>query len=306
MPAVSVLMSAYNESPDFLTEAIESVLRQTFADFEFIILLDNPDNDAARQLISRYARTDKRIRFVINERNLGLARSLNKGIDLAMGEYVCRMDADDVSEPNRIEVQLNQLETARLDLVGSCMTVIDENGVALDSANSIPQSAKSVAKALRYNNCVPHPTWLGRKAVFDLHYRLVPLCEDYDLLMRAALSGFSLGNVKSELVRYRMSQKSVSRSHLYDQFLFQRELTKAYSRGEYADIQAVEARVIEHSSPKAAQRYASANRAFNDGLTYLRTRRPLDAMISFLRVPLLSPSYSNKVYRLLRTALIRG
>ena len=110
MCLVSVIMSTYKEEEIFLRQAIESILDQTYKDFEYIIILDNPDNDLHIKIIEEYTNIDKRIKFYINKKNIGLTASLNKGLELAKGIYICRMDADDISISNRIENQKKYLE----------------------------------------------------------------------------------------------------------------------------------------------------------------------------------------------------
>ena len=100
MPEVSVIMSTYNEKLQYLTEAIESVLNQTFKNYEFIIILDNPQNDAIRDCVYQYAEKDFRIKVIENDSNIGLTKSLNKAIQNANGKYMSRMDADDIMHKN--------------------------------------------------------------------------------------------------------------------------------------------------------------------------------------------------------------
>lgn len=306
MPAVTVLMSTYNERPAILGEAVESILKQSYVDFELLIINDNPDNGELGTSLSLISSRDSRVRIVTNERNLGLALSLNRGLELAKGNFICRMDADDISEPNRIERQLSYLRSFELDLVGSAMTVIDETGQTLYAAESIPHSPDAVAKALRFNNCVPHPTWLGKREVFSQGYRQIPLCEDYDFLIRAVLQNRKVGNAPERLVRYRMSQESVSRTRLYEQYLYQLELTRAYANGRPINPSNASKCVSEKLSDGRAERYASANTYFNQGLSLLRSRRFITAIGQLLRVPFTSFEYMNKVYRLVRTALVRS
>lgn len=306
MPVVTVLMSSYNERPAILDEAVESILNQSYADFELLIINDNPDNRELESTLSLMSAKDSRIRVVSNDKNVGLSLSLNRGLELARGDFICRMDADDISEPHRIEHQLSYLRSHGLDLVGSAMTVIDETGKVLYPADSIPHSPRAVAKALRFNNCVPHPTWLGRREVFSQGYRSIPLCEDYDFLVRAILQNWKVGNVPEQLVRYRMSQESISRTRLYEQYLYQLELTRAYANSGQLDPSDAAERVAERLSERRAGRYARANACFNRGLSLLQSKKPLAAVGQLLKVPLTSPEYMNKVYRLVRTALVRG
>lgn len=103
-PEISVLMSVYNTNCKYLCEAIDSILCQTFKDFEFIII-DDGSNHENKELLSKYCHKDTRIMVITNEHNMGLTKSLNIGLNLARGKYVARMDADDISRPERLEKQ---------------------------------------------------------------------------------------------------------------------------------------------------------------------------------------------------------
>ena len=104
---ISVLMSVYNESNKELDEAILSILRQSLQDFELIIVNDDPVDVQHQQALQEWAKRDKRIILVQNDKNIGLAASMNKALRLAHGEYIARMDADDISAPDRLSRQLN-------------------------------------------------------------------------------------------------------------------------------------------------------------------------------------------------------
>ena len=103
MPKISVVMSVYN-GEKYLTEAVESILKQSFFDFEFIIINDG-SSDKTQEILQRFQKEDKRIR-VVSRANKGLIYSLNEGVKMAQGEYIARMDADDVSRPERLQKQL--------------------------------------------------------------------------------------------------------------------------------------------------------------------------------------------------------
>ena len=106
MPKLSVVMSVYNEPTEWITQSIDSILNQTFRDFEFIIINDNPEREENESLLNSYSQKDKRIVVIKNEQNLGLTKSLNIGINEAKGDYIVRMDADDYSFPERFEKQV--------------------------------------------------------------------------------------------------------------------------------------------------------------------------------------------------------
>ena len=119
---ISVIMSNYNTPEEYLREAIESILNQTYKNFEFIII-DDCSTDNSLEIIKSY--NDERIVLIENEENIGLTKSINKGLAVAKGEYIARMDADDVSLPQRFEKQINYMnDHTELIVCGSSMELI--------------------------------------------------------------------------------------------------------------------------------------------------------------------------------------
>ena len=104
MVAISVVMSVYNEPVDWIRQSIDSILNQTFRYFEFIIINDNPEGISQKKMLKDFAAKDNRIKIIENEENKGLTKSLNIGISKATGKYIARMDADDISMPDRKSV----------------------------------------------------------------------------------------------------------------------------------------------------------------------------------------------------------
>ena len=116
---VSVILSAYNEEECWFREAVESILNQSYENFELILILDNPNNTLLEGIINEYANKDNRIVYIKNEKNLGLVKSLNKGLEYARGKYIARMDADDISLSDRFEKQIRCFkEDNSLSIVG--------------------------------------------------------------------------------------------------------------------------------------------------------------------------------------------
>lgn len=298
MPDVSVVMSTYKEKPDYVEEAIDSILGQTYRNLELIIIVDWPENKPVKRLLYRRQAKDRRIVIVENEHNLGLANSLNKALKIAKGDYICRMDADDVSEPARIETQLAYLLKYKLDLIGGSMVVMDETGKDLYAIPQPPMEPKSVKKALRWNNCVPHPTWFGTKSVFADGYRNIPLCEDYDFLIRASLSGKKIGNCDSVVLRYRMTSNSISRSSLYRQYLYQVFITRAYANDSFANLEETKKYVDARDTREKADCYAEANAIFNQTLSLIKSRRFAQSAKNAFRLLFTSKAYLNKILRL--------
>ena len=155
---ISVVMSAYNEPERFLRESIESILNQTYRDFEFIIIQDKPDNEAIERVVNEYAAKDDRIRFYKNEKNIGLAMSLNRGIELARYDIIARMDADDIALPELLEKDLAYLEAhPEMHLVSINSIKIDVEGKQIRPINKLPNTFHQTIKAMEETDIVMHP-----------------------------------------------------------------------------------------------------------------------------------------------------
>lgn len=304
MCLVSIIMSTYKEEEIFLRQAIESILNQSYKDFEYIIILDNPDNNLHIRIIKEYANLDKRIKFYVNEKNMGLTASLNKGLGLAKGKYICRMDADDISINKRIENQKRYLEENNYDLIGGISQMIDENGKSIYSIKKVPTNMDKIKKALRYNQIISHPTWFGKKEVFEKlnGYRNMPLCEDYDFTLRAVLNGYKISNIDEMVLKYRMTSSSISRSNLYEQYLFARFITKKYSKNKIADIKEAKQYVNNHNDDRKAKRYLKANARFNIALKDIEEKRYFKFIIDGILLTFTSFNYLDKIYRFVKVS----
>lgn len=208
---VSVLMATYNEPIEIAKKAIESILSQTYKKIEFIIVNDNPFNHELSTLIDVYAKRDSRVRILNNSTNLGLALSLNRGLEIAKGSYIARMDADDVALPSRIKDELNFLQKNSFDIVSSNMIYIDENDKVLRRLPDLPPSCW-VSRLLPYHSCVYHPTVLIRSEVLkDVGgYRDFKTAQDYDLWLRLSSRGYSFGVLNKYLLLYRKREGAIS------------------------------------------------------------------------------------------------
>lgn len=302
---ISVIMSTYKEDERLLRESIESILNQTYRDFEYIIILDYPDNDVHKSVIEEYALKDDRIHFYINEKNMGLTDSLNRGLSLCHGEYIARMDADDISLPNRLERQMKYLEKNHYDLIGGITKMINENGSLLYSIKSVPTDPKKINKALRYSQCIAHPTWLGRKEVFEKNagYRHMPLCEDYDFTLRAVLNGFVVSNLNEAVLKYRMTSNSISRSNLFEQYLYMSYITNEYKNNRIASVDKAYAYVQQHLNEKDSDKYLKANVIFNRMLQEMSDKQFLSFIKDGFCLLFSSKYYLNKIYRFMMLSL---
>ena len=302
---ISVIMSTYKEDEKLLRESIESILNQTYKDFEYIIILDYPDNEVHKSVIEEYALKDDRIHFYINEKNMGLTDSLNRGLSLCHGEYIARMDADDISLPDRLERQMKYLEKNHYDLIGGITEMINENGTLLYSIKSVPTDPKKINKALRYSQCIAHPTWLGRKEVFEKNagYRHMPLCEDYDFTLRAVLNGFVISNLNEAVLKYRMTSNSISRSNLFEQYLYMSYITNEYKNKRVASVDKAYAYVQQHLNEKDSNKYLKANVIFNRMLQEMSDKQILSFIKDGFCLLFSSKYYLNKIYRFVMLSL---
>lgn len=207
-------MSIYTEQLSLIRSAIRSILEQSYTDFEFLIALDNPKRNEVISLLQKFQEQDPRIRFFINEKNIGLANSLNSLLTQAKGDYIFRMDADDISYPERFERQLIFMHDNNLDICGTDLATIDLNG----TINYYAQSAKEaedpsfIAQQLRFHNLIAHPSWCVKRSVYQAlnGYRNMVPAEDYDFLCRAVVSGFKIARLTESLLYYRTNPYGVS------------------------------------------------------------------------------------------------
>ncbi|MEX5215246.1 MAG: glycosyltransferase [Nitrospiraceae bacterium] len=183
-PVITVVMSVYN-GERFLGEAIESILGQSYAELEFIIL-DDGSTDASARISTSFG--DPRIRVVRHNRNLGLAASLNVGFSLAAGRYIARMDADDISLPTRLAHQVAFMDAH--PHVGVCGSWIEVRGEGIQQVWEYPTDSDSIHARLLFDCALAHPTVMLNRVTmqkarlfYDSSY---PCAQDYDLWTRAA------------------------------------------------------------------------------------------------------------------------
>lgn len=164
---ISVVMSVYNTKELWLRQAIESILNQTYKNFEFIIILDCP-TDGSDAVVREYAKKDDRVKVIENETNIGLTCSLNKGLDAARGRYIARMDADDIALPARFEKQLAFMD-ANPDVAAVGARVYTPGGDSTPQYEC-PQDQDVLKIRLLFHNAgLPHPTAFIRKSTLDEH-----------------------------------------------------------------------------------------------------------------------------------------
>lgn len=204
-PGITVLMSVYNGTK-YLAQAIESILGQTYRDFEFLII-----NDGSTEPVSDFINSYRDDRIVlVNQENRGLTRSLNRGLLLATGKYIARMDGDDVSHPQRMEAQVREVvRNEDLDLVGTFFDVIDEQGRLQERKELIVNPIYRLWR-LQFHNNYGHGTMLMRReAVIDagMYDERLTHAQDFDLWSRLSHKSNTM-IVPEFLYSYRMVRKS--------------------------------------------------------------------------------------------------
>jgi glycosyltransferase involved in cell wall biosynthesis len=200
-PKISVVMPIYNRR-EFLEEAIQSILNQSYVDFEFIIINDG-STDNSKSVVSQFE--DNRIVYVENQKNIGVSASANKGIRLAKGEYIARMDSDDISLPDRLEAQLKFLEKNKeIALCGSWIRTFGEGKTCI---MRVPKDHDIIKCYMLFSNVIWQPTIMVRKNILlDNNFYYNPEYvngEDYDLWARI-LKRYKVANLEKVLLCYRI------------------------------------------------------------------------------------------------------
>lgn len=214
---ISVIMSVYNDEV-YVREAIDSILSQTFQEFEFIIV-DDGSSDNSAKVIKSY--DDDRIIFIEQENN-GLTKSLNKTIKVARGRYIARMDSDDVSVKERLQKQFEFLESHKeYALVGTNVLKIDDNSEEIER-NFTKNSDEDIRKTFKSRNCIAHgsvminKTLVGDDVFYDESFKYA---QDYQLWTKLA-SKHKVANLMEHLYKLRIHNQSISKQKIEEQSIY--------------------------------------------------------------------------------------
>lgn len=191
-PLISILIPTYNVE-EFVEEAILSIINQTYKNLE-IIIVDDASTDNTFSILKKLEKKDLRIKLFRNNKNSKIAETLNFAFQQSTGQYIGRMDGDDISLPNKFELQYNYLlENSKIDLVGCNLIHIDEFGNEISRKKSL-SGFDNLLEIVKYSNPIPH-VWLTKREVYENvgPYRL-PGTEDYDFLLRMLTKGYKFDN----------------------------------------------------------------------------------------------------------------
>ena len=286
-------MSVYNEPERFLRESIDSILQQTYRNFEFIIILDNPDNHEALRVLQDYAQQDPRIRLYQNPRNLGLAMSLNRGIQLAQCDIIARMDADDVALPERLEKELNFMkEHPQYRLISPNRIGIDEDGNQNRPPFLLPKDFDNIKDKENYMDMVPHSgiTYYTEDLRLIGGYRNFPAAQDRDLWLRYLSRGWQVGFMDECLIKYRMSTDNTTMGNSLRQWICVKYALKLYRERTRKGNDSYSDAALQQLLIKAGCNNARSKEQFNkgrkllfEGGTAMREHRYLRTAFNLLR-----------------------
>ena len=223
MPKISVVLPVYN-SEEYLIESLESISNQTFRDFE-IIAINDGSTDNSLEILKNYARKEPRLRIISRE-NKGITKTLNEGIELSKGDFIARMDSDDICLPLRFEKQLEYIINKNLDVCGTKYQRIGlQTGIP-----DLPISCEDCYFRLLFGSAMAHPSILLRKSIIK-KYRYnenFKYAQDYELWCRMALDKIKIGNVPEVLFKYRFSSNNISVAKKKEQSYFAQIAGKNY------------------------------------------------------------------------------
>ncbi|MDA8792854.1 glycosyltransferase [Bacteriovoracaceae bacterium] len=229
VPELSVIMANYNGG-DLISDAIESILNQTYRNFEFIII-DDGSADNSMDIIQKFQKNDERIKLIQNEKNCGLPKSLNNGIKAAKGQYIARQDSDDLSALDRFEKQIPYMKEHNLDLCGSGTKYISENGYQL-ACDKGPSREEFKDYLFSQRAIFPHGSAIFTKKSIealegyneDFFYT-----QDMELWLRFLEKGYRVDKLDEPLYSFRIQKENASEAKIQGQNRYTKYLKEFYS-----------------------------------------------------------------------------
>lgn len=236
MKKISILLPIYNEKVSWIEESVNSILNQTYNNIELLLILDNPQNTELVNFLSEFEK-NRNVILIINEKNIGIVESLNKGIQLASGDFIARMDADDIAFADRLQRELAFLEKHNLDMVTSTVEDIDQNGHFIISREQKDLVGDIFEKEVMFRYVGAHPTWFGKKESFTRigGYRPVNHAEDLDFLLRGLEAGINIGLLGKPTLSYRVRQSSITLRNQLEMFLNAESIREFYRKKQLSN-----------------------------------------------------------------------
>jgi glycosyltransferase EpsE len=206
-PLVSVIMATFNEPKEYITASISSILNQTYRNLELFVA-DDSTNEETVCAINAFSE-DSRLHIIRQNQRMGFVNALNKALQASKGDFLARMDGDDISLPERLAKQIDFLqEHPKVDVLGGFINIIDKNGNMI-SERFYPTKPLKTKMWMLFRSPFAHPTVMFRRKVIDRGYFYNPefkKAEDIELWMRLKNAGFGFGNISEKLLNYRITQ----------------------------------------------------------------------------------------------------
>lgn len=203
---VSVIMATYNEKPEYIKNAVESILSQTYQELELLVF-DDSTKDETKNALDEYT-SDYRVKIFRYPERLGFVQALNKGLEMAQGRYIARMDADDIAYFDRLEKEAAYLdEHPEVDIVGGQMNIINEEGQVI-SSRVYPSGGMKLFLFSVIRNPLAHPTVMMRRELVDKGFRYdesLKMSEDLDLWLRILNASYKIANIQDTILNYRVA-----------------------------------------------------------------------------------------------------
>lgn len=236
---ISIIIPVYQEKLSLIKQSIDSIKKQTYANIEILVGLDDPTNVEALNFLRKQEENSGNFSLFVNSENLGLSENLNKLIQRATGRYIARMDADDIADSERLEKQYNFLKANNLNFVSGAYDSIDEDGNVVKISAKKDLLDDEIRIIEKYGNILTHPLWLvSRKIMIALKYRKVEPVEDYDLVSRAMLNNnIKFGYMGESLLKYRIRNKSESHRSPFKSLVMTKRVSKSIRRKQIAEIE---------------------------------------------------------------------
>lgn len=313
MAETSVLMSVYNETLHDIRLSVESILSQKYCDYELIIVVDNPEYTSAIDFLNKYATNDERVKVVVNEKNIGLALSMNVAASYASGKYLLRMDSDDVCYPDRFQIEVDAIKNKDYNLVCGNYTYIDEKNDPIDRTVDV-YTDRQIAKLLPFRNVIHHPTVIMEASLFHAvgGYRNYDCAQDYDLWLRMLNAGCKFHMMFEPLIKYRIRSTSVTISKRYKQSctgeyirsLYRKPKEKKMTGYSYKNYkQYLQARGAE--SVECQNDFLENSRLYMESKQKMKRGRIISGGLGVLKILLFSKYYRPHMIMGFRIALIK-
>ncbi len=261
-PITSIILPAHNAS-QYIGNAIDSVLSQEYQNFE-LILIDDGSTDQTLAIMENYKKCDNRVRVLTRE-NKGLIYSLNEGVSLGRGEWIVRMDADDIFMPQRLTQQLNWLENTKSVVCGGWVKTF---GRTLPKTRCYFTGNEAIKLQLLFNSCFAHPTVVARKSIFkNFPYSdNAEYGEDYDLWARLAAANTVMTNYPGVVLKYRIHANQITNKKAREQIITRTKIANWYRLSCFSNIGNAETHntIMSRGEKLSHEKVANAVSFFNE------------------------------------------